>query len=615
MRIESFQVKNYKCFRETDPVNLADGFNIVVAPNNVGKTALLEILSTRFEAKPHRTIKIPRQQALNRSSSITIELCLTGGELENLARRQSQIFIPIEKESQIDQNRPTGLIRRIFASKILTVRSDITNKTANLISIKSKHYSLDLLKSPTPAAVFNLDSDSNTFQFATVVVNAKIQDSLLMRALEEFRSSTYNFLAERLNIGACNFGAEQVLKPNAANLAEVLDNLQSNNPARFDKFNEHISQIFPNIHRVISRPSRTISGTVEIVVWTVDPQSERDDLAMELKESGTGIGQVLAILYVVITSNQPRVIIIDEPNTFLHPGAARKLVEILREYPQHQYIFSTHSPEVIRMTDPGALIAVSWEDGQSKLEPMDTHNIEQMRAILIDVGAKLSDVFGADNIFWVEGPTEEECFLRILRKLGTRPLLGTSIVAVRTTGEFQSKRADATAIWEIYERLSSGVALLPQAIAFVFDREGRSETVRADLSRRSGGRVRFLPRRMYENYLLNPNAITALLNSFETFTESPVEESAVHEWLTANGGNKRYCGSTTNNNDLGNVEWLTKVHGAMLLSNLVKDLSANKEEYRKRSHSVWLTEWLLENQAEAFSELRDFLDDVLTDDQ
>jgi len=49
-----------------------------------------------------------------------------------------------------------------------------------------------------------------------------------------------------------------------------------------------------------------------------------------LSESGTGVGQVLAILYVVFTSEYPRTIVIDEPQSFLHPGAVRKLFEARR---------------------------------------------------------------------------------------------------------------------------------------------------------------------------------------------------------------------------------------------------------------------------------------------
>ncbi len=43
------------------------------------------------------------------------------------------------------------------------------------------------------------------------------------------------------------------------------------------------------------------------------------------------------MLYVVLTSRESRVIIIDEPQSFLHPGAVRKLFDVLKDFPQHQY--------------------------------------------------------------------------------------------------------------------------------------------------------------------------------------------------------------------------------------------------------------------------------------
>jgi hypothetical protein len=38
---------------------------------------------------------------------------------------------------------------------------------------------------------------------------------------------------------------------------------------------------------------------VQISIWPLDPNSERDDLVIPLSEYGTGIGQVLALLYVL----------------------------------------------------------------------------------------------------------------------------------------------------------------------------------------------------------------------------------------------------------------------------------------------------------------------------
>ena len=52
----------------------------------------------------------------------------------------------------------------------------------------------------------------------------------------------------------------------------------------------------------------------------------------------------------------PQVILIDEPQSFLHPGAVRKLIEILRQHPQHQFIITTHSPTAVTAADPDVLL-------------------------------------------------------------------------------------------------------------------------------------------------------------------------------------------------------------------------------------------------------------------
>ncbi len=610
MRICSFQIENYKSYRKTEKIDLSPGFNIVVAPNNVGKTALLEILSTRFSDKPHRSIKIARSRELPPKSSIHVALAISGKEFKDFALNKSRVILPIPPKFQNDQKRCAELFRDIANSPGVIIECEYSPQTGPVLhKIQTDNFALAFSDEAPLAALFDSNQLNDDFDFKTISTTNK-HNLLFQEMAVEFQKNTYNFLAERLNIGTCAFGSNTTLRPDASNLAEVLDNLQSN-LARFERFNAHISDIFENVRGVVSRPSIQEKNNVEIVVWTVDPRSERDDLATELKESGTGIGQVLAMIYVVMTSEEPRVIIIDEPNTFLHPGAAKKLIQILSQYPQHQYIFATHSPEIIRVSEPGTVIAIRWEDGESKLVPIDAEKIEDLQSVLMDVGVKLSDVFGADTVLWVEGFTEEACFDLILRRLGKRPYLGVSILAVRSTGEFESKRADADAIWEIYEKLSTSRALMPPAIAFVFDREGRTERQMEDLSRRSSNRVRFIPRRTYENYLIHPSAITALMNTLPTFSETAITEALVRGWLLENGDKNEYCAENLGISDLVNPNWLEKVHGAKLLAHLFKDLSEEKEEFRKRSHSLQLTEWLIENDPDCLKELVDFLSELL----
>src|ERR1035438_2784449 len=124
------------------------------------------------------------------------------------------------------------------------------------------------------------------------------------------------------------------------------------------------------------------------VVWGVDPKTERVDLAVPLEHSGSGIGQVLAILYVVLTSNHSRTLLIDEPQSFLHPGAARKLIELLRaEFPQHQFVVSTHSPSVINAADPDAILLARNDQTTSTLDQVDMKQASAVRGYLAEVGA------------------------------------------------------------------------------------------------------------------------------------------------------------------------------------------------------------------------------------
>src|SRR5208282_1401188 len=78
------------------------------------------------------------------------------------------------------------------------------------------------------------------------------------------RSRIYRFRAERFNVGQCQFGDSAVLAPDASNLPQVLNTLDSN-PARFDRLNALATEIFPQVRQVSIRPT---GGQVEILIWS-----------------------------------------------------------------------------------------------------------------------------------------------------------------------------------------------------------------------------------------------------------------------------------------------------------------------------------------------------------
>jgi hypothetical protein len=276
-----------------------------------------------------------------------------------------------------------------------------------------------------------------------------------------------------------------------------------------------------------------------------------------------------------------------------------QIVSELNEDLKHQIIVTTHSPEVLRAANPVTLTVVEWADGESSLRQLPPAGLQSMRESLWAVGARLSDVFGADSILWVEGQSEEEAFRLIVeRHLGIKDI---SVLAVRNTGDFQSSRMPGKLIYDIYHQLSAGNALIPAAVGFLFDRDGRSEQEIEDLGRASRGKVVFLRRRMLENYLIHADALAATMNDLTTFKERPVARDAIEAWISKNGG--QFVKSRQNPTQLDQPEWVTNVDAARLLGALFQEFSEAKEEFRKTRDSVRLVTWLMEHQVHALDDI------------
>jgi hypothetical protein len=127
-----------------------------------------------------------------------------------------------------------------------------------------------------------------------------------------------------------------------------------------------------------------------------------------------------------------------------------------------------------------------------------------------------------------------------------------------------------------------------------------------DLIKESAGLIRFLPRRTYENYLIDPEAITAVLNRTATFRDGPpIEQAAVNAWLAANAENPRFfaAGAIMRTDPC----WETEVNAPKLL----RELSKAREGYRKIEHSMQITAWLLEHRPTALEEVAAYLRQIL----
>lgn len=598
MRITGLRIVNYKSFDDSGWIKFSEGFNVVVGKNSSGKTALLEAFRvTRTPHRPHRFLTLRRDEPPNPRSTFDVEVAFSESELRDAyLRLGTTIDFPVTFPEGESQQLELGqkAVANFFESKQQSLRFRGSSDGLEPLQypfhglFRSLKQNLFMRIHPTPGSrSYRIDGP-----------HGGKNDTVIQLVNEILPRKLYVFKAERLNIGEIGFAEEKLLSENASNLPRVLFSL-STNPSMFERYNRHVNQIFPYIKRVAVFPK---GSNIDVRVWSVDPATERDDLAIPLQESGTGIGQALAILYVAMTIENG-IIVIDEPNSFLHPGAAKTLVEILAQY-NHQYIVSTHSTEILSKANPTSLIVVHWADGKSRIEPLDKSNVVEQRRILTELGVSPADVFGTDQIVWVEGATEAECFpILVQHALKTLPP-GLAFVAVRSVDELIHKKGPEGAVFEVYERLSKATVGLPRALRFSFDREKRSQDYIDRTEAKTAGKIKFLPARCYESFLIHPKALSEILTEeARGLDANSVSEAQAVEWLMNNAA--KHDAASKWRSSLDDVNWKASVDAALLLEDLFRSLA--KIEYSKTKHSRMLTNWLLENEPKALEPLTNYV--------
>ncbi len=613
MIVTRLEIKNYKSFWNPEPIHFGPGFNVVIGPNSGGKSSLIEALTLGFAHKPHRsTTSSPSRTSPNSLPS------------------EVKIAAQISREDIAEKMRAMGLMHLGYAWSVHDTAADtpvhqlnhlLNTSGINLEVIVRQPNGIEYQSDPITAALIGeqrggtmaWNAEMKNFESPQPHLTSHGGYNLSMLAYPIIQPQIYAFQAERLKIGKNPVGTQTELMPDAQNLPVVIHNLRSN-PDRYELYISLVRSVLPEVQYVTV--PYTHENLLEIRVWNEPTSTQRDDLAVSLTDCGTGVSQVLALLYVIVTSEQPRTLVIDEPQSFLNPGALRKLLEILQAHPQHQYILATHSPTLLSALELSSLTLVKRQGTESTITTLDPSSPRALKIALNEVGAQISDVYGADRVLWVEGPTEEACFPKIARRFNIR-LEGCVIVGVQQTGDFETKKQKgqkAQMAFDVYGKLSLPKPLLPPALAFVFDRERRTKSDLKELQSKGehvGVPVMFLERLLYENYLLDSDAITHVINLHDAEREKEVLVTEILAWVETNRWEEVYFDRAIPENQRTEERWLKEVHGAKLLEDIFKKFTEARVEYRKTDYSVELTAWLLENKPTEFEDLQRLLERIL----
>ncbi len=577
MQIASVAITNYKSFLEKQIINFEPGFNLLLGTNNAGKTSVLDIIDMDIGLnEPHRSERtIPRygEQTKN-PSQLEITLKTDFQELWKLAGN-SQIYLPLATVNN-NLESPLKNLRDFIAENGNILITSNSSQNQEKISIKvneiingivNRNNSSQML----PAALIQFDSNSPEPQIQ--LANFGGASSVVANYAQLFKSRIYRFNAQRRPGSRSGSQGSNILDREATALPYCLNNLQTNDAHGHRILCEWVNRIFPSVKWV---QSTSDNNGFELRCLPQLPETRRDDLAVSISKMGAGIGNVIAMLYVVMTSREPQVIAIDEPNAFLHPKALRELLAILEvEGKQHQFILTAHSADVLTSVNTRSISLLDFDGIATTVQQIGPKDLHSLRSGLAELGIRMTDLHAKDRVLWVEGQTEELVMPELLRWACPEIAAGTSVLRVERTGTFDKKSIEPAEVARIYDRLSSSSALVPPMVCILLDGESRSRESREKIEKSAQGKLCFLDRRMLENYLLHEGALAATLSE-HGLTTSP---EAVQGLLSAKV-------------DLDNIG---ELDGAAIFRTVFSELSNATLEFRKTRDVPIVIEWILEN--------------------
>ncbi|WBV43790.1 ATP-dependent endonuclease [Pseudoroseomonas cervicalis] len=228
-------------------------------------------------------------------------------------------------------------------------------------------------------------------------------------------------------------------------------------PDNFSEFSNKIKDTWNGME--IEKPELNFS-TGEFSMFV-----KEERVARELYWVGFGFQVWCQLLTHISRSNENSLIVMDEPETYLHPDIQRQLINIIREI-KSDVIIATHASEIMAECDPSEIVMID----KNKKSGERLKDISGVQKALDKIGSAqnitLTALARSRRVVFVEGDSDFRIIRRFARRVGLRELgAGAGLIGLPSEG-FSS--------WQRVSVLASGIASAlgaPLSIAAIYDRD------------------------------------------------------------------------------------------------------------------------------------------------
>ena len=383
MKIKSIEIENLRGYSYMS-MNLDKSFSLVVGPNNAGKTSVFKILEWVFNVFPIETMN--RSYVLNENDMVLLV------PASNIRHRARRIYLHIE-----DANRKEVLLRFNFRQTPNWHCYCTLGRPTKSEKVQSDKKAFDILK-----------------QLRDVYVYLYIPSFRDSRS-ERFRNTFSNALMEKIEEKTIQNGRTGETKKTNKALESLKNIAETLTKPIWKEMLQSIPQGLVKDGEIIFNADRqTLIDWIQQNLYLRISTGAHDIKKVELSELGSGLQSLLDFsIHARKIVDKKRIMIIEEPEAFLHPAAQRSVINsIVSNLTENDNIWvTTHSPIIVEEVQFDQVVICK---DQRFYFPKDLARKDINSALLNGFGAEM--VF-ASSVLLVEGESDRLFFDNLRRRL------------------------------------------------------------------------------------------------------------------------------------------------------------------------------------------------------
>lgn len=428
MNICKLRVKNYKSFLDSGDIDIDSKLFSLIGQNNTGKSTIMDAIQCVFPSSKKTITGLDFHKG--ESCEINIELWFSEVTEDYLEEK-------FYKEKVIKQSETLNRLKRENKENITEeIKEEIEKEEKKIDDFKRENYNKILEK-------YNIKDDN--FYIKLVATKGKnVSRKFFIDDEKEISENDLRKLLPQLKvIPAIRDPKNESTAGTNSYLKELIQMLDDETKTNIEIDGKFIS--YKELNRVIADETKNrcksigdnitnfynqaigskeyeviIDSDVNISKGTTFTTKIRDintGIESDILNCGTGYQSmiILSILetYVKISQkNNSYILLIEEPEVYLHPKLQRKMIDTLVEMSQtNQIIFTSHSPITVSKLSKQQIKLVRKENGVASIEDVEP------KTVIDELGIKSDDILTNKGIIFVEGKDDKEVFKILLEKI------------------------------------------------------------------------------------------------------------------------------------------------------------------------------------------------------